>query len=154
MGKQTLRQRRRKHSKGTTKSVIKKKMAKNKSKLERRKQRRKAEKVDDLSELLAKSATVGAQPTGPSPADAAGGAAGAEDLARGGGDVDAEMPTAPSIVGAGGDASARLSREELRKRLKTKIAGGSLERTAGRTKGATDSRGQMKRMKRGGMDTS
>merc|ERR1712039_1135357 len=138
MGKQTLKSRKRKPGKRDTRWVTRKswkQRAKTKKRLEKAKHR-KGKKVDDLADMLAKTSTSIPQAAPASPG------LGAKQSA----------PRSPKMAASG--SAPTLSREELRKKLRAKIAGDSLQRTQGQEKGQTDSRGLKKRQPRSGMDMS
>merc|ERR1712060_73281 len=87
---------------------------------------RKDAKVDDLADMLAKTSTSIPQAASASPG------LGAKQ----------STPRSPKMSASG--SAPALSREELRKKLRAKIAGDSLLRTQGQEKGHTDSRGLKK----------
>eukprot|EP00414_Alexandrium_minutum_P006289 CAMPEP_0113825172 /NCGR_PEP_ID=MMETSP0328-20130328/3615_1 /TAXON_ID=39455 /ORGANISM="Alexandrium minutum" /LENGTH=159 /DNA_ID=CAMNT_0000793123 /DNA_START=77 /DNA_END=555 /DNA_ORIENTATION=- /assembly_acc=CAM_ASM_000350 len=144
MVKKTLRQRAKEGAgKGSNKPKIQKKLDKNRKKRDKKKARS-GKKVDDLAEQLAKSTSVSLPPMeAADPGEGSKKKGGAKQ-----GDVD--MAATPA------SQQPTASREELRKKLRAKLATGSLDRTQNLTKNIRDSRGQLKRREKSGnkMDTA
>jgi len=134
MVKQTVKQRRRVRSKKDT-GRIKRKLTKQR-KLRQRKKERSHKKVDDLSELLAQTTTSGIPPMEAATSQT--------DTHMSGAD-SGSMPVQQLH-----SSEQQLSRRELQSRLKAKLAGINLDRTAGLEKGIGDSRGLKKRPPRRG----
>mmetsp|Transcript_99601 Transcript_99601/g.172890 ORF Transcript_99601/g.172890 Transcript_99601/m.172890 type:complete len:140 (+) Transcript_99601:90-509(+) len=128
----SLKQRRRAPGKRTNKAAIKRKVEKLRKKADKRKSR-KSKQVDELADRLSQAAAV-------APADAASAGAGASATQAA---ADADMQASAASTSDAG----KLSRAELRRKLRAKLANNALDRTQGLTKGQTDSSGLNKQRK-------
>mmetsp|Transcript_35650 Transcript_35650/g.89694 ORF Transcript_35650/g.89694 Transcript_35650/m.89694 type:complete len:144 (-) Transcript_35650:22-453(-) len=137
--------RRRVPGKRTNKTAIKKR-EKMRKKTERRKARQ-DKQVGDLADRLANATSMS---SAFAPTSAAGPGPGARQRGKSKDDEDMEVSMLAQAE------QPKLSRAELKKKLRAKVAGHQLDRTQGLDKGQTDSRGLKKRQPRskGKMDMS
>mmetsp|Transcript_74496 Transcript_74496/g.177394 ORF Transcript_74496/g.177394 Transcript_74496/m.177394 type:complete len:149 (+) Transcript_74496:59-505(+) len=134
MGKKTEKGRRRVPRRPDNKADWKRKadQARRRSRTVRKKQKKAARQVDGLADRLAE--VVSTEKTQQESVKAA---QGAGDAAMG----QAPAPAPAKVI----EEQPKPSREELRKRLRAKLAGEQLERTQGLSRGVTDAAGIKKR---------
>mmetsp|Transcript_70019 Transcript_70019/g.227910 ORF Transcript_70019/g.227910 Transcript_70019/m.227910 type:complete len:145 (-) Transcript_70019:84-518(-) len=125
-----------------------KKRDKSRKKIAKRKEK-KEKKVTDLADLLASSTKVGEGSSAFAPVAAAGPGSGSRKSNK-----DADMKDTPAPAQA---TQSNFSKADLKKKLRAKIAGHSLDRTFGQEKGLVDSNGlkikQKKPRNKEAMDT-